>query len=113
MERTLINLFRTSVDNFKDNPMMLEKTDSEYIPTFYRASFEIVAQTAAGLIQAGLKKGDRVLTGGGTHGRITGLTDSTVTMEIAEGVRVKVNRGSIMTTASAAEKQAAPAKKRG
>jgi len=59
-----------------------------------------------------LKKGDKVLTGGGIHGRITGLTDSTATMEIAEGVRIKVNRGSIMTTAEAAEKQsAAPAKK--
>ena len=59
-----------------------------------------------------LKKGERILTGGGVHGRITGLTDSTVTMEIAEGVRVKVNRGSIMTTVAVAEKQtAAPAKK--
>ncbi len=60
-----------------------------------------------------LKKGDKILTGGGVHGRITGLTDSTVTMEIAEGVRVKVNRGSIMTSVAAAEKQAAPAKKGG
>jgi preprotein translocase subunit YajC len=59
-----------------------------------------------------LKKGAKVLTGGGIHGRITGLTDSTVTMEIAEGVRIKVNRGSIMTTAEAADKQASvPAKK--
>ena len=61
-----------------------------------------------------LKKGDKVLTGGGVHGRITGLTDSTVTMEIAEGVRVKANRGSIMTTVAAAEQRAAaPAKKGG
>ncbi len=59
-----------------------------------------------------LKKGAKVLTGGGIHGKITGLTDSTVTMEIADGVRIKVNRGSIITTAEAAEKQAtAPAKK--
>ena len=59
-----------------------------------------------------MKKGDRVLTGGGIHGRITGLTESTVTLEIAEGVRIKVNRGSILTTVDAAEQQAAaPAKK--
>ena len=50
-----------------------------------------------------LKKGDKVLTGGGIHGKITGITDSTVTLEIADNVRVKVHRGSIMTTATAAE----------
>ncbi|NIQ38391.1 MAG: preprotein translocase subunit YajC [Proteobacteria bacterium] len=39
-----------------------------------------------------LKKGDMVMTQGGIHGRITGLTESTVTLEIAEKVRVKVSR---------------------
>jgi preprotein translocase subunit YajC len=39
-----------------------------------------------------LKKGDMVVTQGGLHGRITGLTDSTITLEIAEKVRVKVSR---------------------
>jgi preprotein translocase subunit YajC len=42
-----------------------------------------------------LKKGDRVVTTGGLHGRITGLTDTVVTMEIAEKVRVKVARGNV------------------
>lgn len=42
-----------------------------------------------------LKKGDMVITQGGIHGRITGLTDSTVTLEIAEKVRVKVSRPQI------------------
>jgi preprotein translocase subunit YajC len=41
---------------------------------------------------ASLKKGDMVVTQGGLHGRITGLTDSTATLEIAEKVRVKVSR---------------------
>ena len=58
-----------------------------------------------------LKRGARVVTSGGIHGRITGLTDTTVTMEIAENVKIKVNRGSIMTTTAEAEKiGAAPAK---
>ncbi len=39
-----------------------------------------------------LKKGDMVVTQGGLHGRITGMTDTTVTLEIAEKVRVKVSR---------------------
>ena len=58
-----------------------------------------------------LRKGERVVTSGGIHGRITGLTDSTVTLEIADGVKIKVNRGSIMGSAADAEKLAsAPAK---
>ncbi len=44
---------------------------------------------------ASLKKGDMVITQGGLHGRITGLTDSTATLEVAEKVRVKVSRAHI------------------
>lgn len=44
---------------------------------------------------ASLKKGDRVVTTGGLHGLVSGLTDESVTMEIAPKVRVKVSRGSI------------------
>ena len=42
-----------------------------------------------------LKKGDRIVTGGGIHGRITGMDDTTFTVEIADKVRVKVNRGNV------------------
>ncbi len=44
---------------------------------------------------AALKKGDRVVSSGGLHGVITGLTDDIVTMEIAPKVRVKVSRASV------------------
>jgi len=46
-------------------------------------------------ILAGLKKGDRVVSSGGLHGVITGLSDELVTLEISPKVRVKVSRGSI------------------
>lgn len=42
-----------------------------------------------------VKKGDRVVSAGGLHGVVTGITDEVVTMEIAPKVRVKVSRGSI------------------
>jgi len=42
-----------------------------------------------------MKKGDRVVSSGGLHGVVTGLTDDVVTMEIAPKIRVKVSRGSI------------------
>ena len=43
------------------------------------------------LLQA-LKKGDFVVTSGGLYGKIVGLTDQVVTLEVAENVRVKVAR---------------------
>ena len=43
-----------------------------------------------------LKKGDMVVTSGGLHGEITGLTDTVVTLEIAENLRVKVSRQHIL-----------------
>ena len=42
-----------------------------------------------------LKVGDRVITGGNIHGRVTSLSDTTITVEIADKVRVKVTRGSV------------------
>ena len=44
---------------------------------------------------ANLKKGDRIITTGGLHGRVTGLDDNTMTVEIADKVRVKVARGNV------------------
>lgn len=49
-----------------------------------------------------LKKGDRVVTNGGIHGRITSLDESIMTLEIADKVRIKVNRGSIAGLAQSA-----------
>src|SRR4030042_6816440 len=42
-----------------------------------------------------LKVGDNVLTSGGIYGRITGIRDDVITLEISDKVRVKVNRGHI------------------
>ncbi len=51
-------------------------------------------------VLAALKRGDMVVTSGGLHGKITGLTERVITLEIAEKVRVKVGRGYIAGMAS-------------
>jgi len=38
----------------------------------------------------GLKKGDQVVTRGGVVGRVTGVTDTMVTLEVQEKVRMRV-----------------------
>ncbi|NDY43176.1 preprotein translocase subunit YajC [Dissulfurirhabdus thermomarina] len=54
-----------------------------------------------------LERGREVVTAGGLIGRVTGLTDQVVTLEVADGVRVKVARGHI---AGPAPGRAAPEK---
>jgi preprotein translocase subunit YajC len=42
-----------------------------------------------------LRKGDRIVTSGGLHGRVTAVSDTTLTVEIADRVRVKIARGNV------------------
>ncbi len=47
---------------------------------------------------AGLSKGDEIITNGGMAGRITGLAEDFITVEIAANVEVKVQRSAVSAT---------------
>lgn len=53
----------------------------------------------------GIERGDQVVTSGGLHGKVTGVTDDVLTVEIAalkgERVRVKVSRPRIESVTKA------------
>lgn len=53
-----------------------------------------------GFISA-LKRGDEVVTSTGMFGRVEGLTDQFVTLEISDGVRVKMLRSAISSSVQA------------
>ena len=55
-----------------------------------------------------LKNGNKVVTKGGIHGTITGMTDSVITVEIADNVRIKLSRSAI---AGPVDSDKAPVKK--
>ncbi len=42
-----------------------------------------------------IKKGDSVVTVGGLHGRVTDLQERTVTLEIENNVRIKIEKAAI------------------
>jgi preprotein translocase subunit YajC len=50
---------------------------------------------------ANLRKGDSVITSGGIYGKITGITNDMVVMEIAPQVRIKIARGHVAGLAGA------------
>lgn len=44
-----------------------------------------------------LKKGDKVVIAGGLHGSVVGIEEKTLLVQIADNVKVKVDRGSVTT----------------
>ena len=42
-----------------------------------------------------IQKGDQVITTGGIHGRVASVNEDSISVEIAEGVKVKVSREAI------------------
>lgn len=59
-----------------------------------------------------LKKGDRIITSGGLHGRITAVSETTMTVEIADKVRVKVARGNVAQVVLSSSQSQEPKKKK-
>lgn len=47
-----------------------------------------------------MKSGDKVVTAGGIHGRIKEVGDTWFLVEIAEGVRIKIERSSVYASFS-------------
>lgn len=44
---------------------------------------------------AAVQRGDKVVTGGGIHGKVSKVEDTTVIVQIAEGVEITVDKGSL------------------
>jgi preprotein translocase subunit YajC len=59
-----------------------------------------------------LNKGDRIITSGGLHGLVTGVSDQTLTVEIAYKVRVKIARGNVAAITQATPQTPAPKKEK-
>jgi preprotein translocase subunit YajC len=47
-----------------------------------------------------MKKGDKVITSGGMYGTVAGLDEKTVLVEIADKIKVKLDRSAITTIIS-------------
>lgn len=51
-----------------------------------------------------IKKGDEVVSIGGIHGKVTAIDDSTITLEVDRGARIKFEKASISLESSKANK---------
>mgnify|MGYP001459940673 CR=1 FL=1 len=68
------------------------------------------AQKAQDELRKNLRIGDKVVTIGGAHGIISGLTDKTASVKLAEGLSIKFDRSAIATVVDPKAKDAAEEK---
>ncbi|MDR1115998.1 MAG: preprotein translocase subunit YajC [Tannerella sp.] len=47
-----------------------------------------------------MKVGDKVVTAGGIHGKIKEISDTSMLIEVAEGVRIRVDKASVFASTS-------------
>ena len=67
---------------------------------FFMIRPQVKKQKEASNFRNALKKGDKVATTGGIYGKITDVKERTVTLEIADGVIVKVDKTAVMAEPS-------------
>ena len=60
---------------------------------------------------ANIRRGDTVVTSGGIIGKVTKADDNELQVEIADGVRIKLVRGTVSEVRTKGEAQAAPKSK--
>lgn len=75
---------------------------------FFMIRPQVKKQKEMSNYRSSLKKGDKVLTTGGLYGKINDVKETTVTLEIADNVIVKVDKTAIVK--DAADTQAAAKK---
>lgn len=56
---------------------------------------------------SGLKTGDKVVTTAGIHGLITNVKDATVTIKVADNVKIEFDKAAVVTVEKAPENGAA------
>lgn len=58
------------------------------------------AQKQQDEMRKGIRVGDKIVTIGGAHGIVSGMTDKTVSVKLAEGISVKFDRSAVATVLS-------------
>ncbi|MDR1356893.1 MAG: preprotein translocase subunit YajC [Tannerellaceae bacterium] len=52
-----------------------------------------------------IKQGDRVVTAGGIYGRVKEISDKHMQLEIAEGVRIRIDKNSVFASSEDAQQK--------
>lgn len=63
---------------------------------FFMIRPQVKRQKELKTYRSSLQKNDKIVTTGGMYGKVTDIKDQTVTVEIAENVRIKVDKNAVL-----------------
>ena len=49
--------------------------------------------------RSGIQKGEKIITTGGIYGKVTDVKDNTITVEVADNVRIKIDKNAVLKDA--------------
>lgn len=50
--------------------------------------------------RSGIQKGEKIITTGGIYGKVTDVKDQTITVEVAENVRIRIDKNAVLKDAA-------------
>jgi len=94
----LLTIFLMQPTGGEDNPIASLLPLVLIIAVFYFFMIrpQMKRQKEVRQFREGIQKGDKVLTVGGIYGKVVELKDTTVILEISEGVRIKVDKAGLV-----------------
>lgn len=67
---------------------------------FFMIRPQVKKQKETTAYRSGLTKGDKVITTGGIYGKINDVKDNTITVDVGEGVLLKIDKSAILKDSS-------------
>ena len=63
---------------------------------FFMIRPQVKKQKELKTYRSSIQKGEKIVTTGGIYGKVTDIKDQTVTVEIAENVRIKIDKNAVL-----------------
>ncbi|MCK4921529.1 MAG: preprotein translocase subunit YajC [Bacteroidales bacterium] len=67
---------------------------------FFMIRPQVKKQKELKTYRSGIQKGDKIVTTGGIYGKVTDIKDQTITVEIAENIRIKIDKNAVLKDSS-------------
>lgn len=63
---------------------------------FFMIRPQVKKQKELKTYRSSIQKGEKIITTGGIYGKVTDIKDQTVTVEVAENVRIKIDKNAVL-----------------
>lgn len=72
---------------------------------FFMIRPQVKKQKELKTYRSGIQKGEKIITTGGIYGKVTDIKDQTITVEVADNVRIKIDKNAVLKDSADVGKQ--------